>query len=469
MNESTRSLISAVDDTALRVVGPAHLGGTVDIQGSKNVAQKVLPSTARWPNEYLLRNVPEIEDVEVQIDVLRHLGAKVNRDSANLSIDTRTLEPIPIPAELSQRGTGTFMFAGALLGRFGEADIAPPGGDRIGFRPIDFHLDVFEQLGATIERTATTCRMRSTRLPRDAVAFQGRSVNGTVNALLAIPDSSEPVTLRGAASEPDIAYAIDFAAAASGWRIHQRHSEIDIAPRSQRPTSVEWTIPPDRNDTATFALIAALLAHDEVELHNPCLAGMDALWQTLEALGTPVRVRSINEGTPQVSIRRHVEPSSAHEFEGKSGNGFSTDWGPLLVTLLLGCAGKYIYTDTVFTNRFGYTPGLVAMGANLELEFSDDPPGWASTDAYRRTREIRACRFESPQQLRGAIVEANDVRGGAALAMAGLAASGETVIVDSYQIRRGYSNFPERLRALGADAQYVPRAEVGAPVTALRD
>jgi UDP-N-acetylglucosamine 1-carboxyvinyltransferase len=433
----------------LTVGGPARLHGSVAVQGSKNAAQKLIPAAAAIPGRYRLDNVPEIEDTEIMLGVLSHLGGKVDRsDRTVVQLDTTALEDREISSELSRLGTGTFMFAGALLARFGHARICHPGGDRIGARPVGLHLDAFRALGVTVRELDCAYDLTATRLRPTTFKFAKRTVNGTVNALLAVVLSGGGTQLQNVAVEPDIENVVDFLNSA-GARLRLDHSSGTLSVKAAAVPIGEARIAvtPDRNDAATFA-VAASLAGDTVELVGIGRSDIESLCSLLERVGIRC-LASSNGSRPALVLQRGSLKAIDDPVESGPYPGLSTDWGPQIQVLLSQLPAPSEFHETIFSNRFAHVAELSKMGLDAVLVTPDGTRCPASEFSPHATyTRLKIC---GPNALVAARVTANDIRGGAALVLAGLAASGTTVVEDSYQVRRGYSRFAERLSGLGAD------------------
>ena len=229
---------------------------------------KIIPATIVFPGEYLLRNVPKINDSAALVEILSFLGAKINSlDEHTLLIDTTNIEPQEIPPEVTAKSTGSFLFAGALLSRFGSARIWHPGGDQIGRRKVTWHLDAFRRLGATVIEKDEYYEITSKGLTGGIITFTKTTVNGTVNAILASICAKGTTIIQNSALEPEIDNFILFMqqAGANVKRGENGIVEVQGVSGEYSPVNVDITIMPDRNDAATF-VIAGALGHGPITL-----------------------------------------------------------------------------------------------------------------------------------------------------------------------------------------------------------
>ena len=195
---------------SIHIFGGKSLTGSIRIQGSKNAFHKILGGCVRWPSVVHLTGVPDIQDAHWLLEQFEYIGGVIHRKENVTILDSTAVSPHPIGSEFAEKSSGTILFAGALLARFGEVHIAPPGGDKIGYRPIDYHLSAFEAMGSVVDQKENLYIIKASKLQAVNWTFPGKTVNGTVNALLAATGARESTTLRGCAIESDIENAIDF-------------------------------------------------------------------------------------------------------------------------------------------------------------------------------------------------------------------------------------------------------------------
>jgi UDP-N-acetylglucosamine 1-carboxyvinyltransferase len=409
----------------LRIAPSGPLEGTVEICGAKNSVLKLLAATALAPGEYVLHNVPDILDVAWMGEVLTRMGMSVERlGPHDLRVVHRDeLEP-EAPYELVERMRASIVVLGPLLARYGRARVALPGGDDFGPRPIDMHLKALEELGASFEFSHGYIEGRADQLAGARLLLEFPSVGATENALMAAVLAKGTTIIDNAAREPEIADLAAFLNRMGGKVLGAGSSTIHVE-GVEELHSVEHTVIPDRVEAATF-LAALGVAGGEITLAGARADHMDMLITKLGDMG--MRISPDSEGLWAMAPRR----LRAVDVATLPYPGLATDYKPLLVALLATADGVGIVTENLFAGRFRYIDELVRMGADIRTE---------SHHAVVRGKPT----------LSGAPVRAPDIRAGAALVVAGLRADGETVVYDAQHLARGYENFVEKLRSVGAD------------------
>ncbi len=437
-------------ETAI-IEGGAHLEGAVRIQGSKNTIQKIVPSTVAFPGVYRFTNVPEIHDTRAQLEILRYLGGSVARTADNLVIDTREMIFKEIPAHVAAQSTGTFLFAGALLTRFGEARVFHPGGDDIGYRGVTWHLDAFRSLGATVETRRDHYQVHASRLQGTTIAFKKPTVNGTVNAILASLKCEGETVLENTPTEPDIDNTVAFLNQA-GAHVSVGLGTVSVRGGGQPTGAASLAIIPDRNDVATFA-IAAALCGGRVVLSPVLRTHVQPLLDVFTTMG--VRWEVISHGPEESLVITGGSPLRSVAIEAGTFPMFSTDWGPMIEVLMTQADGVSTLHELIFADRFKHVPHLERMGALIDRFQPDVSPNVYSFDYIEGAEHKHALRITGSHPLASATIDANDIRAGAALALAALVANGQSRLKNYEQVRRGYQDFAERLRALGASIRVV--------------
>ncbi len=445
----------------MTISGGRTLRGEVTIQGSKTSAQMILPATVLFPGTYLIRNVPHISDVASLLRILVHLGAAVARfrDGAVL-IDTRQITSSAIPSALSGQSAASFLFAGALLGRTGAVEIGPNGGDPLGDRNINWHLDAFRSLGATVSQSERPLQIHAFRLRGGRIQFPRSTVHGTANALLAATRAAGTTTIDNAASEPEIDQLVTFlnSLGAAIGRVARNRIRVDGSASRSSAVYSEVLLMPDRIDAGTF-LVAALLAGDRtIQLHKTPRQHLEPLIGILREAGAELEWRDQtlvvqSDGRRFAPLRVQSGPYPA----------FATDWGPALQVLMTQIAGVSTFHETIFSERFGHITELMRMGAHVEFFNPEVPP---STYHFKRSGDnnrFHAACIEGETPLHGELVSANDIRGAAALTLAGLIAGGVTLLRGVNHIERGHESFVDRLRSLGASLDLAPAKDRRAP------
>ena len=393
-----------------KVGGGRRLSGSVTVQGAKNAVLPIMAASVLAPCETELLNVPSLRDVDATIRILRGLGCEVGRDGDVVNIDSTGLCRAEIPHSLMRELRSSVIFLGALLARCGEARLSMPGGCELGPRPIDLHLMALRALGADIEESGGDLICRAERLKGASIALPMPSVGATENAMLAACAAEGETVIMNAAREPEIEELQSFlrllGAEVSGA------GTATVCVRGFKPVQrVGHRIMPDRIVSATdperFSTV----------LHSLSECGCDII-------RTGAGVRLASDGNLRAPMPVITGPYP----------GFPTDAQPLMLAACLKAKGTSVFVENVFQNRFRYTEELTRLGARIHTEG-------------------RVAVVTGVRELHGAPTVATDLRGGAALIIAGLSAEGETEILDSGHIERGYESFDTRLRELGAEIQ----------------
>ena len=415
------------------VRGGRPLSGAVPIAGAKNSALKLMASALLAEGDHVLENVPRIVDVEIMSDLLVSMGVDVRRtDEHELTIRVPADVQPEAPYELVERMRASIVVLGPLLGRFGEAHIALPGGDDFGPRPIDMHVRGLEALGASFETSHGYVHARCDQLLGTRVLLEFPSVGATENILMAAVRAKGTTVIENAAREPEIADLAAFLNRMGGQVVGAGSSTIVIEGVDEL-VPVRHRVIPDRVETATL-LAAVGVAKGEVTLEGARPEHLDMLVQKLGDMG--MRISPCSEGLWAAAPTR----LRAVDVATLPYPGIATDYKPLFVALLSVAEGVGIVTENLFAGRFRYVDELVRMGADVRTE-----------GHHAVVRGV--------ERLSGARVRAPDIRAGAALVVAGLGAEGETVVADAHHIARGYEDFGGKLRALGADVSIGGRAE----------
>jgi UDP-N-acetylglucosamine 1-carboxyvinyltransferase len=406
------------------------LHGTVRVSGAtKNAGTKQMAAALLAPGVTTLRNLDPVADLDVMIDVLRAIGAGVEwTGPAELQIDaTEPLLP-EAPYELVTRMRASINVLGPLLARCGEAKVAMPGGDNIGSRKLDMHFRGLVSMGVELEVVHGFIEARTNRLCGARVVLEFPSVGATENLLTAAVLAKGQTVIENAAREPEITDLADMLNR-MGAEVHGAGtSTIDIeGVESLAPVVSE--IMGDRIETGTL-LMACGIAGGEATLLGARLDHVETVVMKLTEMGLQVTQ------TPDGLEVRADERLRAVDIATLPFPGFATDFMPLVVALLATADGTAIVTENVFDNRLGFVAELSRMGADIR-------------------NEGRHAVIRGVPRLSGAPVRALDVRAGAALVLAGLAADGETVVLDPFHVDRGYSDLAASLRTLGADVERV--------------
>jgi UDP-N-acetylglucosamine 1-carboxyvinyltransferase len=412
---------------AIVVDGGRPLTGTVRVGGAKNSALKLMAASLLAPGVTVLRNVPDISDVAVMAEVLERLGAHVTRSDHTLTIDATTLVSHEAPYDLVVRMRASTCVLGALIGRLGRAHVAMPGGCNIGSRKVDIHIAGLEQLGVTISTEHGYIDASGPATGAD-VALDFPSVGATENLLMASVLADGVTTIDNAAREPEIA---DLAAFLSGMgaRIEGAGTTTITVTGVDALAPTDHAVVGDRIEAGTY-LIAGALDSGPVTVTGFDPVHVDIVLQKLRQAGCVLEVHP--DG---VTISR-PGPIRAVDVQTLPYPGFPTDLQAPFLALLALADGGSVVTENVFENRFIFADEIARMGADIRVD-----------GHYALVRGVPA--------LSGAPVRSPDLRGGAALVLAGLVAEGRTVVTDVHHIDRGYEGFVDKLRGLGAAVQRV--------------
>ncbi len=420
---------TSTDEFAVRATGP--LQGSVVINGAKNSALKLMAASLLAEGTTRLRNVPGIADVPVMADLLRSTGLDVDldEDTGTCTLDAGgEVDPAPDPT-MVQAIRASISTLGPLVGRCRRAVLALPGGDDIGKRSIDLHLQGLEAMGAEVTRAHDRVEVVASRLHGAHVRLDFPSVGATENVLLAAVLADGTTTIENAAREPEVQDLCRMLRqmGADIQGVGQPTLRIEGV-ASLRPA--EWSVCPDRIEAGTFAVAAAVTGGDVVlERVRPGDLGIPL--EKLRAMGVSA---DRSGGGLRITVDGPLRPTSIATLPYP---GFPTDLQPQFLVALTQAIGLGRITENVFEARFAFVQELARMGADITV------------DGHHAV-------VRGPRRLRGAVCSGLDVRAGAAAVLAGLVADGETVVRDVHHVDRGYADFVERLRSLGAAIERRP-------------
>jgi UDP-N-acetylglucosamine 1-carboxyvinyltransferase len=408
----------------------APLSGSVRVSGmTKNAGLKQMASALLAPGESVLHNVTPVADLGVMIDLMRAVGAQVEwAEPGDLRIDTSGDVVPEAPYELVSRMRASINVLGPLLARCGEARVAMPGGDNIGSRKLDMHFEGLQAMGAELDVVHGYIEARCHALCGAHVVLDFPSVGATETVLTAATLAKGSTVIENAAREPEISDLCTFLEK-MGARIQGAGTAtLEVEGVSElRP--VEHTIVGDRIEAGTL-LMACGIAGGHVAIEGIAIEHLGTVVRKLVEMGMVI------EPTPDGISARADERLRAVDLPTLPFPGFATDFMPPAVALLSTAEGTAIVTENVFENRFAFVDELARMGADVRTE--------------GRHAVVRGV-----ERLSAAPVRASDVRAGAALTLAALAADGETTILDTHHVERGYADLPARLRTLGAHVERV--------------
>jgi UDP-N-acetylglucosamine 1-carboxyvinyltransferase len=410
----------------LVVTGGARLAGSVRVSGAKNSALKVMAASLLAPGRSLLRNVPRIIDCSMMGEVLEHLGATVEWEDGGVAVDATHLSSVEAPYELVRQMRASIVVLGPLLARTGEARVAMPGGDNIGSRPIDLHLEGLRRMGATIDSEHGFLVATADRLTGASITLDYPSVGATENLMMAAVAADGTTVIDNAAREPEIADLASFLRS-MGASIRGAGSATIHVEGTASLEPAEHTVIPDRIEAGTWAA-AAVATRGDVRLLG---TRPDHLELFLEKLGEAGASISVDDDGLRIE---QEERSRAVDFVTLPYPGLATDFQPILLAMLATANGTSIATENVFEGRFTYVDELRRMGADI------------------RTEGHHAV-IRGVEQLSAAPVRALDIRAGAAMAIAALTADGVSEIADIQHVDRAYEDFDAKLTALGAEVR----------------
>lgn len=412
-------------EKVIKIEGGHDLNGTVRISGSKNATVALIPACVLGNEPVTIYGVPNISDVQSLIVLLNELGVYVEkRDEEKLYIDPTHMENIPMVSKAVSKLRASYYFMGALLGKFGHAEIKMPGGCYLGPRPIDLHLKGFEALGANIQYENGCYILDAKELKGTNIFLDISSVGATINIMMAAVYAKGRTVIENAAREPEI---IDIATLLNkmGARIHGMGTSTLVIDGVEYLKGCIHEIIPDRIEAATYVIMAAAMAND-MRIENIIPQHLEAIVMKLQEVGINMEV-----GSDFIHVFKTDKPLKRTEILTKPYPGFATDVQQPFTVLLTQCEGQSVVTETIYTERFKHCAELNKMGADIDVH---------TPSAF----------INGKTKLHGSKVTATDLRCGAGLVIAALMADGVTEIHDIYHIDRGYDNLDGKLAHLGA-------------------
>jgi UDP-N-acetylglucosamine 1-carboxyvinyltransferase len=411
------------------VSGGRKLEGEVSISGAKNAILPVLAACLLSKKNLVLERVPHIDDVMTMVEVLEILGAKVTWKAHALEIDPSSVDKDEVPLSLTQKMRASSLVMGAMLGRLGKIRISSPGGCVIGSRPIDLHLKGLRAMGATIRERHGFIEAEAKKLFGAEIHLDFPSVGATENIMMAAVMAEGTTIIRNAAREPEIIDLQNFLnklgakVKGAGLNIIRIEGVRDVG------REVTYQAIPDRIEAGTF-MVAAAITGGSLLIRNTIPEHLEAVIAKLQEAGVKIKVES-----DQILVKG-VSTWKSLDIQTLPFPGFPTDMQPQMMPFLSLGQGTSVITENIFENRFRHVGELRKMGANIRTEG-------------------RTAIIQGVPQLSGAVVEASDLRAGAALVLAGLAAEGTTVIEGVHHIDRGYEDLVDKLRSLGAEIKRI--------------
>ena len=412
----------------LRIRGGNALNGRVSIPGSKNAALAILSSVVLADGPVVLHNVPEVSDVAIKVGLLRQFGCDVEWREGSLFIDTSGLKYWHADEESMRPIRTGFYLLGPMLARVGRADIPMPGGCKIGARPVDYHLKGLAIMGAKIKMEGGRYVAEAPSLSGGEIHFEVPSAGATQHLMATATLANGTFTISNAAMEPEVVALADFLKS-MGARIEGAGTSTVTITGVHRLSGTEFRIPEDRLQAGTYMLAGAITG-GEVTVTNVLPEPQTALVSKMRETGV-----TVEEGHDWITVRGDRRPKAV-SIKTMPYPGFPTDIQQPMAAFLSLAEGQSLIEETLYESRTGHVEELKRMGADV-------------------TARGRMTIINGVTQLTGATVEASDLRAGAALCIAGLAAEGETIVKNVHFIDRGYEGLEERLTSLGAEIERI--------------
>lgn len=407
----------------IKIKGKNKLTGTIRISGAKNAAVALIPAAILSDEEVTICNVPEISDINSLEEILKYLGVKFSRATESIIINAKDMTNKEIPEDISRKLRASYYFMGALLSKYKKVEMYFPGGCNIGSRPINLHLDGFKKLGATIIEENDKYTIEAKKLVGTKIDLELASVGATINIILAATKAKGITTITNAACEPEIKNVCDLLNSMGAKITGAGTSTIKIKGVSKLKKGYVEVIP-DRIEAGTYIIIGSLIG-ENLKIDN-------IIPEHLEALTT-----KLLESKANIEIGRdYVLTSASQELKSVDVEtyyfpGFPTDLQQPFSVYLTQAKGVSTLKETIYENRFMHIPYLNRMGANIKIDGDK-------------------LKIKGKTPLEGKMVTSTDLRGGAALIVAGLIAKGTTTINDVEHILRGYEGIVEKLSLVGA-------------------
>ncbi|MEA2087164.1 MAG: UDP-N-acetylglucosamine 1-carboxyvinyltransferase [Candidatus Caldatribacteriota bacterium] len=418
-----------MDPEKLIISGGKRLQGTVRIDGAKNSALSIMAASLLTKDVCILRNVPRLTDVDTMAAVIRKLGIKVEWKGDNtLYIDSDDFNNYEAPYELVKMMRGSILVMGPLLARLKKAKISLPGGCAIGARPVDYHLKGFEALGAQVEVEKGYIEAKVNKLKGDDIYLDFPSLGATENIMMAACLAEGITTIENAAKDPEVVELGHFLNM-MGAKVKGLGTDLIEIEGVKKLHGVDYTIIPDRIEAGTYMIAAAI-------------TGGDVLIEKADLLLLKPLIVKLEEAGVQIELEKNLikvtgpDRVKAVDIKTLPFPGFPTDMQPQFMALSCVAKGTSVITETVFEKRFVHIGDLIRMGADIKVE------GHSAI-------------IKGVKKLSAAPVMASDLRGGAALVLAGLVAEGTTELSRIYHLDRGYVKLEEKLNSLGADIKRV--------------
>ena len=406
--------------------GGHRLYGETQIQGSKNSILPILAATVLIKGETVITNCPDISDVDATIRILSYLGCKVTRDGHTVTVDSTNVDKFDIPDALMREMRSSVVFLGAIIGRTGKASLSTPGGCEIGLRPIDLHLDAIQRFGVNIHEEFAKIDFEAVKpLEGVNIALSFPSVGATENIILTACTAKGTTVITNAAREPEISDLADFLNSC-GARISGTGEGTIIIEGVKELHSAQYKVIPDRIVATTY-MAAAAMTHGKIHLTSVIPAHLAPVIPAFEEAGCDIAISSSSVTLTAPPYLRSIKTIRTMPYPG-----FPTDMQAQIMAMTTVCHGTSVIIETIFESRYKHVSEMLRFGAKIRVDG-------------------RMAVIEGTPYLTGASVIASDLRGGASLVLAGLAAQGTTTVDDIKYILRGYENMSGVLTSLGCD------------------
>ncbi len=408
--------------------GGKPLQGEITVSGSKNAALGIIAAACVLDGPCVIENLPHVSDIETQLELCRNLGAKVEtKKDGTVYFDATSIHTHEITDERARNIRASYYFLGAMLARFGKAKNFLPGGCNFGTRPIDLHLKGFNAMGAVDNMSHGYITLEADDFHGEHIFLDKVSVGATMNLMIAASKARGRTTIENAAREPHIVDVANFLNSMGASIRGAGTDVIRIEGQERLPGGSTYAIIPDQIEAGTF-MIAAAVTRGDVTVRNLIPKHMEPLSAKLDEMGVALTV-----GEDWIRVKVEADQVlKATSFRTMAYPGFPTDLQPQTVVLLCQCTGLSKMYEDVWANRFQYIDDLKQMGADIMIA-------------------DRVALIQGPVSLSGAMVQARDLRAGAAMVLAGLGASGMTEVYDIFSLERGYENLVSKLQSIGAD------------------
>ena len=417
--------------------GGKPLVGEVVISGYKNAALGIIAAAIMTDETVKIENVPDVTDIDVLLQAIEDIGGKVDRiNKHTVKINAAKINSVVVDFDYVRKIRGSYYLVGALLGKYKKAQVALPGGCNIGSRPIDRHIKGFEALGSEVKIEHGLICAKSEKLNGAHIYFDDTSVGATINVMMAACMAAGQTILENAAKEPHVVDVANFLNS-MGANIKGAGTDVIRIKGVEKLHGSEYSIIPDQIEAGTF-MFAAAASKGDILIKNVIPKHLEAFTAKLLEIGVQVE-----EFDDAVRVKARSRLSSTH-VKTLAYPGFLTDMQPQMTTLLSVSTGTSIVTESIFENRFKFVDELTKMGATIKVV------------------ESNTAIITGVDRLTGAIVSSPDLRGGAALVMAGLMAEGFTIVENVEYIERGYENFESKMQKLGADLAKVDSTDTKA-------